>query len=234
MRVELPRRPLRPDLFLVLVAFVAFLAGAPARACALDADTAQRTTLIVFSHRPLHDDQWNALFAAIRHGLADTDEKELPGTEMVDLLRGTDVHPGLQADNPIVVNLDGDCTLLPRAKTATMGVLGFVLREHGVIAPYIHVECDQITQVLGPVALGMNRERRDTVMGEAMTQVIIHEWVHIATQSANHEKEGVSKSTFGLRDLLVDDEAMMRDPRVPRATHRRRNREGQDVIAGGR
>lgn len=218
MRVELPRRPRRPE-FLLLVMLVAILIEAPARACAPDTKDAERTTLIVFTRRPMHEDQWQALFTAMRRGLADTGEPQLPHSENVDLLRGTEVHPGLQADHPIVVTLEGDCTLTPRARTTTMGVLGWVLREHGVIAPYIHVECDQLTQVLGPLALGMNLERRDTVMGEAMTRVILHEWVHVVTQSAKHEKEGVSKSAFGIRDLLVDDEAMQHDPRFPQAKH---------------
>lgn len=203
----------------MLVAFVLLLSQTPESACALEAETMQRTTLIVFTRHPLRESQWHALFAELRRGIGDSGEKELPDVEQVDLMRGTDVHPGLRVDRPIIVTLEGDCTLLPRARTTTMGALGWVLRAHGVIAPYIHVQCDQIVQVLGPLALGMSRERRDTVMGEAMTRVILHEWVHIATQSAKHEKGGVAKSTFGMRDLLVEDEALKRDPRFPRARH---------------
>ena len=163
----------------------------------------------------MHEDQWNALFAAMRRGLVDGGEKQLPGAESVDLLRGTDVHPGLQVDNAIVVSLEGDCTLLPTERTVAMGALGWVLRKDGVIGPYIHVECDRITQMLGPFALGMSRERRDTVMGEAITRVILHEWVHIATQSARHGDEGISKSSFGITDLMKDDIAIWKDPRFP-------------------
>jgi hypothetical protein len=43
-------------------------------------------------------------------------------------------------------------------------------------------------------------------MAEAMARVIMHEWIHIATQSARHGHRGVSKSIFSVRDLLVDDD----------------------------
>jgi len=42
-------------------------------------------------------------------------------------------------------------------------------------------------------------------MAEAMARVILHEWVHIATQSAHHGSHGVTQSVFGLQDLLADD-----------------------------
>jgi hypothetical protein len=60
--------------------------------------------------------------------------------------------------------------------------------------------------MLGPMALGMNQSRRDTVMAEAIARVIVHEWIHIATQSAGHAKSGVMQSQFELADLLAYDE----------------------------
>jgi len=47
-----------------------------------------------------------------------------------------------------------------------------------------------------------------------MARVILHEWVHVATQSAGHAAHGVAKSNFGIADLLAEDEEVRRDPRL--------------------
>jgi hypothetical protein len=60
--------------------------------------------------------------------------------------------------------------------------------------------------MLQPLALGMDRERRNTVIAEGIARVIAHEWIHIATQKAGHEKTGVMESQFQVSDLLTDDE----------------------------
>jgi len=105
---------------------------------------------------------------------------------------------------------------LPMPRYVPLGALGWVRLVHGRIEPFIHVECAQIVQELGPLVLGMNRKRRDAVMGEAMARVIVHEWVHVATQNAGHAAHGVAKSHFGVADLLAEDVEIRRDPRFPR------------------
>jgi len=47
---------------------------------------------------------------------------------------------------------------------------------------------------------------------EAIARVILHEWVHVATQNPRHTEQGISKQTFGVKDLLTEDEAMQRNP----------------------
>src|SRR5579863_8997671 len=102
------------------------------------------------------------------------------------------------------------------ARTASLTALGWVWRVRGRIEPFIHVDCTQIAQELGPVALGMDRNRRDTVMGEAMARVILHEWIHVATQNPKHARDGVAKARFDLVDLLAYDEEVRRNPRILR------------------
>ena len=41
-------------------------------------------------------------------------------------------------------------------------------------------------------------------MAEAIARVIAHEWIHIATQKAGHEKSGVMESQFQVSDLLTE------------------------------
>jgi hypothetical protein len=160
------------------------------------------------------DSEWAALFDALQKGTRSAQEETPALKAGVDLVRGDTIVHGLEVDRPISVYLHGDCTLVPMPRYMALGALGWVRLVHGQIQPFIHVDCAQIVQELGPLVLGMNRKRRDTVMGEAMARVIVHEWIHVATQNAGHAKHGVAKSSFGIADLLADDEEMRRDPRV--------------------
>lgn len=164
-----------------------------------------RVTLVVFADRRLPDDQWSTLFTAMRRDFAD-----IPlGTQLfpsdVDLVRGDKVMPGIQIDGAITtVYLHGDCDLLPRTGLhVVQGALGWVLRDHGRIAPFVHVDCTLIGEMLGQHALGMNRERRNEVMADAISRVVLHEWVHFATQSSAHKADGISKGSFGMADLMA-------------------------------
>jgi hypothetical protein len=75
--------------------------------------------------------------------------------------------------------------------------------------------------MLSPMALSMTQNRRNTVMGEAIARVILHEWIHIATQNPKHASRGVEKSGFGVMDLLADD-AEMQQLRTVRERKRKR------------
>ena len=153
----------------------------------------------------MRDSQWAALSAALRRGLADSDEEAAPLPRSVDIVRGEMVVPGNQIDHAIVTYLEGNCTLGPPPETTATKTLGWVNRVHGRIEPYIHVGCYELEQMLEPISTGMNQDRRDTVMAEAITRVLLHEWIHIATQNPGHQRDGVAKSAFDLRDLLADD-----------------------------
>jgi hypothetical protein len=175
-----------------------------------------RATMVIFAERRMADTEWAALFDALQRS-ARTDRDEAPVLlDGVALVRGDTMTRGIEVSKPILVYLHGDCTLVPMARYTPLGALGWVWRVHGRIEPFIHVDCSEIAQELGPLVLGMNRKRRDTVMGEAMARVIVHEWIHVATQNAGHAKHGVAKSSFGVADLLAEDEEMRRDPRLLR------------------
>lgn len=194
-------------LITALLAAFAAVAQVPAK------QVAPRTTLIIFPQHNLKEAQWSALLDALRRGIADAN---VPGSALsgpVILMRGDRVPRGIQVDDPIAVFLQGDCTLISQPRLVTMGALGWVMRVNGVIKPFIHVDCEKIVQMLGPLALGMSYKRRDAVMGEAITRVILHEWIHISTQNAGHSEEGITKPSFALPDLLADDKQYRRDRR---------------------
>jgi hypothetical protein len=164
------------------------------------------TTIVVFSDRPMQPGQWATLHDALRASLVNGGEEAqtLDGDAM--FLRGDEVEPGMVVDSAIVVYLHGNCELEPLVRRTAFGVpLGWVLERHGRIEPFAHVDCTRIGQVLGPQARGIARDRRNTMMADAMARVIMHEWIHIATQRSAHAEQGIERAQFGAADLLYGD-----------------------------
>jgi len=159
------------------------------------------TTVVVYADRPLEDGAWAGLFDAVRTAVAG--EKMEGLDEDAEFVRGDSIRPGIVVGDSIAVYLHGDCRLepLPR-RTAYSVPLGWVRRENGRIAPFIHVDCSSIGQVIGPRAQGLNEGRRNRMMARAVARVMVHEWIHVARQSAGHGREGITKAQFGPEDLV--------------------------------
>ncbi len=208
MRAEFTYRIRRPEILPMVALLVTGFGVTRASAETSTPMAPHQTTLIVFARHRMPEGEWNDLFAAMRVGAAEA-AKETPALRGgMKMLRSDAVAPGMHADSPIAVYLHGDCTLLPMPRYIQAGRLGWVMEYHGRIEPFIHVDCTQLVDMLGPMALPMNQPRRNMVMAEAMTRVILHEWIHIATQNAGHADHGVAQPQFGVRDLLADDDAM--------------------------
>jgi hypothetical protein len=168
-----------------------------------------RTTIVVFPSHPMPEDEWSALFAAVQTVAS---AEKIEGAGGVDFVRGDTMRLGLIVDNSVVVYLHGNCDLEPLPRRTAYSVrLGWVIREegrgeNGPIDPYIHVDCTQIGRVLGQEARGLDREARDRMMAGAMARVLVHEWIHIARQTAEHGRNGITKPSFGVADLLGETE----------------------------
>jgi hypothetical protein len=168
------------------------------------------TTLVVFADRSMPDEEWTDLFTALRREQAGAVSATPKLAGQVEIVRGDKLKPGLRVDAVITVFLHGSCTLLPRPKLTVQGALGWVPRSKGIIEPFVNVDCTQLVNMLGPYALGMHRDERNAVMAEAIARVILHEWIHIATQSAHHSPHGITQSEFRVRDLVADDSEVWR------------------------
>jgi hypothetical protein len=207
-------------LFAVVFGVARVFAETP-EAAGLHTETAgpHTTTMIVFAERSMPEGEWAALMDSLRWSAASA-AREMPELRGgFEVLRGEMVPRGLHVDVPISVYLKGDCRLVPQPFTIAQGTLGWVMRVHGRIEPFVHVDCTRLAQMLSPMAVSMTQNRRNTVMGEAITRVILHEWIHIATQSSKHASRGVEKSGFGVMDLLADDAKMQ-----PRSSHEGKKR----------
>lgn len=136
---------------------------------------------------------------------ASGESTELP----LQILRGDKIASGLVVDKSITVYLLGECkvALTPQPDlfhpVTTSGPLGWVLAQNGQIQPFVHVDCKRIGQFLGQHSLGLTGDQRQRQMANAMARVILHEWIHIATQDAHHAKHGIAKAEFSIDDLLA-------------------------------
>lgn len=162
-----------------------------------------RVTLIVFADKPVPEEQWMALKSALASGFDGLamETHFVPGG--FEIVRGENVLPGAQFESAIPIYLHGNCRLVGEpAKAEVTGPLGWVLRDHGQIKPFIHVDCARIGEMLGQQALWMKQSGRNQAMAEAISRVVLHEWVHIATQSPGHTRDGIEKRSFGVQDLM--------------------------------
>ena len=185
-------------------------AGEQAKAQASSVDPAATampgTTIVIFADRRMEDGEWTALFAALRSNAVEAAAESKALRQPFDIVRGDKVKPGLRVNTAVVVYLHGDCNLAPLPRRTAYGVpLGWVERADGGIEPFAHIDCTRIGQVLGPQAKGLSRDDRNAMMAGAVARVILHEWIHIATQSAIHADHGIGRAEFGVADLMGGD-----------------------------
>src|SRR4051812_9196628 len=164
-----------------------------------------RITLVVIPEKHMPEDEWSALSTALRQSFEALALETHLGSGGFDVVRVDILAPGVQFDEVIPIYLHGNCRILAEpGKYIVAGALGWVLRDRGQILPYIHVDCGRIAEMLGQHALAMNNATRNAVMAEAISRVVMHEWLHIATQRASHSREGLSKDAFSFKDLVPD------------------------------
>ena len=185
--------------------------NAPGLANAAVVLTAPHTTMVVFADHPLAKGEWPLLFGAIREGLVEAAAETLPVDVAADLIQGDALAPGLRVESAVSVFLHGDCDAgfePPRGYPAG-AALGSVRLRAGTIEPFVHVDCTAISQVLEPAIYWLSRDQRIHAVAGAIARVILHEWIHIATQSAAHGEHGVTKAHFGIDDLLSERDRLL-------------------------
>ena len=194
------RSLLSPVLALSLLAIAA---QAQAPYSASTAPSAPGAVLAIFSDRPMSGEFWPTVVSALREELA-SGVPEIRILPAVRILRGDSIAPGLNADNPITIYLHGDCvSSFSLGQPSNSEALGWVRLNHGHIEHFIHVECTRLGQTLASQTYGLTRDQRDRLMARAIARVILHEWIHIATQNPGHARDGLAKATFGPQDLIA-------------------------------
>jgi hypothetical protein len=219
----------RMDHVMPLIASLFVLFAALARSSAAQAEHQDQprsiATLVIFSanphQHPISNELWTALTSSIHKELASgapeiqallgpvsAHNMTADSSSMVQILRGDKIMPGIAVDNPITIFLHGDCLTSSAtrpffsSKPANNGTLGWVTQDNGHIAPFAHVECDHLAQLLHTQTLGLNPPAINLLMAFAIARVLLHEWIHIATQSPHHAHYGLGRATFSAADLI--------------------------------
>jgi hypothetical protein len=196
---------------ILLALFLAFGQAGSASAAAIPApmwNAQQSETAIVFYAQPqMKEDLWPALFEALHADLADGGG-ELPSGLALDkepiFLRGGEDLRGALFPKVISVKLLGRCDVFPQADRPPLGgPLGWVLQVSGKVQPFVSIDCARIAQVLRPRLIGLAAENRRYAMAQAIAHILIHEWIHIATQSSSHSARGIEQSNLSVDELIA-------------------------------
>jgi hypothetical protein len=180
----------------------------PASAAVIPSQPEEPGTTIVFYAQPnVSEDLWPVLFQVLRADLAEGTD-ELPNGFALDrqagFVRGSDDLRGHLYSRIIVVKLLGRCDVLPQTDHPSRGPLGWVPKISGTIQPFISIDCRRIAEVLRPAAAGLNKPGREYLMDRAIAHVVIHEWIHIVTQSTRHTSRGISQAYLSVNDLIEE------------------------------
>jgi hypothetical protein len=176
--------------------------------CAVALYAQQSSTAIVFYAQPqVSEDMWPSLFQIVRADLASGAGESANGVALDKdpiLVRGDEDLGGILFSHIISVKLLGRCDVLPQTnRPGVTGPLGWVPLVSGEIQPYVFIDCTRIAQVLRPAIAGLNREDRRYAMMQAIAHVLIHEWIHIATQSDAHGRRGIMQAYLSANQLIA-------------------------------
>ncbi len=159
------------------------------------------TAIVFYADHDVQDTMWPGLFDAFQREVA-REEREYPLPADAQPIQATSFEPGQEFAQIIEVRLIGRCDVVQQAyRPLRRGPLGWVLRVSGEVQPFVYVDCARLAQVLNAKTLGMNEEQRKNAMAEAISRITIHEWIHINSQSGDHESHGIRKPELSADDL---------------------------------
>jgi len=169
-------------------------------------------TVVFYADKQVSDALWQPLFTAIKEDLSEENYRGLDDRSP-RLVRACEVLPGQEFGSVVEVKLLGRCDVPQQAyRPLKPGPLGWVLRVHGEIQPYIYVDCTRMAQTLNATTLGMSTEQRTRAMSQAISHVLVHEWIHIATQNNGHTAHGISEAQLTASTLVAEPPSVHTPP----------------------
>jgi hypothetical protein len=198
-----------PAIFVALCLAVGLARSASAAAIPAPLLNAQQsgTAIVFYAQAQMKEDMWPALFEALRADLADG-AGVLPNGLVLEkepiFVRGSEDLRGVLFPKVISVKLLGRCDLFPQIdRPAPSGPLGWVLMVSGQVQPFVSIDCTRLAQVLRLKLAGLTVEGRRCAMAQAIAHVLIHEWIHIATQSSSHGARGIAQANLSVEELIA-------------------------------
>jgi hypothetical protein len=177
-----------------------FALNAPAASAEDGSAHSLRPAMIFYFDQPASARAWPAIVDALRREAAGGGYS-LPAD--IEILQASDLRPGSEFSNLIVVHLEGRCDVAEQAyRPLSRGPLGWVLRVEGEIQPFVYVHCDRLAQLLNPKLLGMNDAQRSAAMAIAIARITVHEWLHITLQSTAHTAHGIRRAQLSADELV--------------------------------
>jgi hypothetical protein len=159
------------------------------------------TAIVFYADHDVQDTLWPGLFDAFQHEVAQ-EEGYYPLPANAQLIKASSLAPGEEFSQVIEVRLIGRCDVVQQAyRPLRRGPLGWVLRVSGEVQPFVYVDCARLAQYLNAKTLGMTEEQRRNAMAQAISRITIHEWIHIETQSGDHESHGIRKPELSADEL---------------------------------
>jgi hypothetical protein len=166
------------------------------------------TAVIFYAQVQVDDELWSDLFQTLRADLAAGMGQSRNGLALPqnpDYFRGNDLALGTVFSTVIVVKLLGRCDVLLQSDRPSLDPpLGWVWQVSGKIQPFIFVDCERIAQVLRGRSAGLDKRERRHAMAQAIAHVVIHEWIHIATQSPAHGARGITRQFLSAAELTAE------------------------------
>lgn len=183
----------------VTLALLAIFVAAPAAA---QPPAGRPTTLVILADHHIQRYLWPVLVATLQRD-AQAESKAAHITANLRIILSGKNTPGPVFPTRIEAELLGSCDdIWDEDASASFGPLGWVLESSGHISPVIYVDCARIRQAIWPKTRNMTQSGRLRAVSQAISHVILHEWIHIATQSPDHAKWGIMRPVLTPNDLV--------------------------------
>jgi hypothetical protein len=177
-----------------------FLLAMVQTAFAQDEPDAPKPALVIYFSNPESESVWTALVDAFPREAA-REGSAMPAN--LQLVAASMLGPHAEFGKLVQVHLSGRCDVPEQAfHPIERGPLGWVPEVAGEIQPFVYVDCERLAQYLGPKLLGMNAGQRRQAMVTAIARIMVHEWLHITLQTAQHTNHGIRRAELTVNDLV--------------------------------
>jgi hypothetical protein len=106
--------------------------------------------------------------------------------------------------NLVVMTFNGACKFDPTARVYDeLGPLANTKTTNHIIQSFGQVDCDHVIGTARSAMFGADYAHADMLVGRALGRVVVHEIVHMLTQSAQHGRDGVFKESLSGKQLIA-------------------------------
>jgi hypothetical protein len=183
---------------ILLFSLLSLLPGAACPVALARPPRVPTTAVLLKFQAPVPEGFWQTL-------KTDLESLEAPGLmrEPPFWLKQEEFYPGMDFPEIVQVHLEGDCwSGEQHARGTRPGPLGWVYQVEGRIQPFVFVDCGRITKTLEGELRGKTACERREKLASAISRVIAHELMHIATQDARHREQKPYLSSRELAEHL--------------------------------